>query len=192
MKTIANAAAGALALAATAAHGAWTLDDDASRVSFVSVKKTHVAEVHRFETLHGGIGPQGRATLAIDLASVDTGIPIRDERMGEMLFQTGLFPRATFTTRVDPRALRALGAGQSRAMTVEGRLDLHGAVQPVTAEVVVTRLTRGRIQVSTLEPVLVDAGAHDLVQGVERLREVAGLPSISHTVPVTFTLTFLR
>ena len=33
---------------------------------------------------------------------------------------------------------------------------------------------------------------HELVNGIEALREVAGLPSISYSVPVTFSLTFRR
>lgn len=182
-----------LGLAAAVAQGAdWTLDNAASRVSFVTIKSNHTAEVHHFATLAGAVGAGGEATLVIDLASVATAIPIRDERMRELLFETGLYPRATFTTRVDVRQLRALPVGESLTTSLEGDLDLHGETRPLAAEVVITRLNRGGIQVATRSPVLVDAANHALVAGVEKLREVAGLPSIGRTVPVTFVLTYRR
>jgi hypothetical protein len=40
--------------------------------------------------------------------------------------------------------------------------------------------------------VIVDASDYELAAGVEALREVVQLPSISETVPVTFALTFTR
>jgi hypothetical protein len=39
---------------------------------------------------------------------------------------------------------------------------------------------------------VVNANGLELVAGIEALREVAGLPSISYSVPVTFSLTFRR
>ena len=58
------------------------------------------------------------------------------------------------------------------------------------AEVKVTRLADDGIQATTLKPVIVIANSFDLVRGVEALREVAGLPSISNAVPVSFTVVF--
>jgi hypothetical protein len=52
-------------------------------------------------------------------------------------------------------------------------------------------LTADRLLVSSVRPVIVNAGPLGLDEGVERLREAAGLPSISPAVPVTFQLTFL-
>ena len=66
----------------------WTLDNAGSRLSFVSIKATNVAEVHTFDALSGSVGGDGHARVVIQLASVNTLIPIRDERMREMLFQT--------------------------------------------------------------------------------------------------------
>jgi hypothetical protein len=42
--------------------------------------------------------------------------------------------------------------------------------------------------VSTIKPIIVMAESFDLINGVQALREVAGLPSISRAVPVTFQL----
>jgi hypothetical protein len=48
------------------------------------------------------------------------------------------------------------------------------------------------VSVTTVQPIVVNANALDLMAGIERLREVAGLPSIGYSVPVTFSLTFNR
>jgi hypothetical protein len=42
-----------------------------------------------------------------------------------------------------------------------------------------------------LQPLIINAGGFALVEGVERLREVAGLHSISTAVPVTASLVFV-
>ena len=57
------------------------------------------------------------------------------------------------------------------------------------ADVLVTRIANGAVA-STVKPILVIADTHGMVSGVEALREVAGLPSISRAVPVTFTVVF--
>jgi hypothetical protein len=44
--------------------------------------------------------------------------------------------------------------------------------------------------VSSRKPVIVNAASVDLADGIEALREVANLPSISKAVPVSFVLTF--
>ena len=70
-------------------QAAWTLNGDDSTLSFISTKAVNVAEIHKFTTLSGGVDDTGNVTgISIALASVDTGIEIRDDRMREMLFDT--------------------------------------------------------------------------------------------------------
>ena len=54
----------------------------------------------------------------------------------------------------------------------------------------VTRLNDQSFSVSSLEPLLLNADRLGLSNGVEALRAIAGLPSISKSVPVTFSLIF--
>lgn len=167
----------------------WSLDNDASTVSFVTVKAEHVAEVHTFDSVNGSLSSDGDFIINIELASVNTMIPIRNERMQAMLFETGMFPRATISGEVDIAALGGLSAGESMAVTVPVTVDLHGATQNYQAEVLATRTPDGVIAAS-VKPIVVNAETHSLVAGVEALREVAGLPSISRSVPVSFTVVF--
>lgn len=167
----------------------WSLSGDASTLSFVTVKADHVAEVHTFDHLEGMISEDGEVTIEIALASVNTLIPIRNERMQEMLFDVGMFPTATISGAIELAELRGLRAGETRELSLDFSLDIRGVSNDYSAEVMATR-TRNGLIVNSLKPVVVNADAHDLSDGVESLREVAGLPSISRAVPVTFTVVF--
>jgi len=169
---------------------AWTLDNDASQVSFVSVKAGDAGEVHRFTEISGGLAADGNASVTIQLASVETLIPLRDERMRELLFQTDTFPAASISTSIDMDALNAIEPGDSMNMAADVTLDLHGHQIAIAADMIVARLGDHRLMVSSRKPVIVNAASVNLVMGIEALREIAGLPSISKAVPVSFVLTF--
>jgi polyisoprenoid-binding protein YceI len=176
-------------LFAGAAQAHWSLDNDTSTLSFVTVKAEHVAEVHTFDSLSGTIGDDGGVEITIELASVNTMIPIRNERIQEMLFETNLFPDGIITGSIDLDALTDMDAGSSVARQIDFELSLHGQSVALAADVQVTRTGEGVI-VSTLKPLVVMADSFALTAGVEMLREVAGLPSISRAVPVSFTVVF--
>ena len=175
---------------AAGAQADWTLENESSTLSFVTVKAIDVAEVHTFQNLSGSVGADGHARVVIQLASVDTLIPIRDERMREMLFETDLFPTATVGTRIDLNRFEALAAGDSQRLNAELMLSIKDVELPVTAELLVTRVAENRMLVATAKPLVINAAAVSLAEGVEALREVAGLPSISKSVPVSFVLQF--
>jgi polyisoprenoid-binding protein YceI len=168
----------------------WTLDNDMSQLSFVTIKAGSAAEVHHFNEIEGRVDDKGNVTLSIDLASVDTAIEIRDQRMREMLFETGRYPSATLVGNVDTAVLNAMSAGTSANMTMEGQLMLHGTTVSVTVDMTVLRMTDTRLVVVSRKPMIVNASQVGLLDGVEKLREVAGLPSISPAVPVSFVLSF--
>jgi hypothetical protein len=180
----------ALLAAALPAHADWTLDNSGSRFSFVTIKATDVAEVNTFTELSGSVGADGHARVVIQLASVDTLVPIRDERMREILFKTDLFPTATADARLDLKYLQGLAPGTSTVITTEILFRIGDTELPITAELLVSRLASDRMLVATLKPIIVNAGAVALAEGVEQLREIAGLPNISKAVPVSFVLQF--
>ena len=167
----------------------WTLSNEASTLSFVTVKADHVAEVHTFDELSGAIGEDGSVSIEIALASVNTLVPIRNERMQSMLFETDLFPRATITSQINSDGLANMALGSSEEIGLDFTLELHNQSQTYNATVLVSRQEAGLIA-TTLKPIVVNAESFDLVAGVEALREVAGLPSISRAVPVSFTVVF--
>jgi len=172
------------------ANADWTLSNEKSLVSFISVKKGDVAEIHYFRQLEGGVDSDGRVTLSIELASVDTAVEIRDKRMRELLFETDVFPTATLSTRVDIGKLNALEPGATAIESIKGELELHGQKQELQTDLIFARLDETRILVASYKPMVIDAGKYALVEGINKLREIAGLPSISNAVPVSLVLTF--
>jgi polyisoprenoid-binding protein YceI len=169
----------------------WSLDNTRSSLSFVTVKAGDVGEVHRFTELNGAVDADGSANLVINLASVDTLIPIRDERMREILFQVIDFPTATMTVKVNLSEINNLATAATIATSLSGQLTIKGRASGIAAQVRIAKLSDNEILVATTEPVIVSARAVGLSEGVEKLREIAGLPSISQTVPVSFLLLFI-
>lgn len=180
-----------LLLAAGAARAQWELDNDKSTVNFVSIKNDKVAEIHSFTSLVGYIGADGKVQLGIDLDSVETLIPIRNERMRELLFDTAKFPAAKISAQVDPVILAATADGGVVTADLPITLSLHGIEQTLTAPVVVVREGDNRLRVLTSRPVLVNAVDFGLDSGITALREIAGLKAISVAVPVTLQLVFI-
>ncbi|MBQ86747.1 MAG: hypothetical protein CMQ16_10125 [Gammaproteobacteria bacterium] len=178
-----------LLIASATASAQWTLSNEASTLSFVTVKADHVAEVHTFDQLSGAIGEDGSVSIEIALASVNTLVPIRNERMQSMLFETDLFPRGTITSQINSDRIANMAIGSSEEMGLDFTLKLRDLSRTYNATVLVSRQEAG-LMATTLKPIIVSAESFDLVSGVEALREVAGLPSISRAVPVSFTVVF--
>ncbi|MBL4638447.1 MAG: YceI family protein [Proteobacteria bacterium] len=168
----------------------WQLNPDASQLSFISTKKIHIAETHQFNQLSGFLDAQGQFSLDIDLASVDTHIAVRDERMKTYLFDIKQFSIAKVSAKIDLAVLDSIAEGASKRMSIDATLALHGEIQPLTLNVIVTRLVGAKLSVVSVQPVILNVGDFALVAGIEKLRELANLPSISHAVPVSFYLIF--
>jgi polyisoprenoid-binding protein YceI len=185
--------AGSLLLAAVAmpAAAGWIMDPARSHLTFVSIKAKDVGEVNTFKEVTGSIGDDGAVTVSMYLDSVDTLIPIRDERMREFLFETTNYKDATLTAKVDPAVVAAMQPGEIREIVAEGNLTLHGATQPMILSMQAAKLDAATVMVASTKPIIVDASKFGLSDGVEKLREIAGLDSISHAVPVTFVMTFV-
>lgn len=173
-------------------EGNWDLKADESHLSFVSVKAGDIAEVHSFKSLSGAVKQDGSAVLTVGLDSVATNIDIRDERMREFLFETGAYPNATVSLALDPAAFAGLGVGESLTQNVAAELSLHGLTEEIETTLVVTRLGSDTVMVNSLAPVIIQADSFGLLDGIEKLRELAGLPEITALAPVTFSLVFGR
>ena len=187
-----NLAMGLMVLVAgwmTPAMAQWELDSGSSSLNFISIKNNAIAETHSFGSLVGYVSAQGDARITINLDSVETLVPIRNERMREMLFETAGFPTASASATIDRAVLDAVSGGGSVSAELPFKLSLHGIEQDLTAAVLVTGETGG-LRVVTRRPMLVSAGDFGLDEGIEALRKVAGLKSISTAVPVTFSLHF--
>lgn len=166
----------------------WTIKSNQSLLNFSSTKNGDVEEKHEINNISGSVTKEGHIEVTLDLTSVDTNIEIRDERLQEHVFNTAQYPKALITADIDPELLNV---NDKTSATVEGTLELAGQSSTFTAEVSITRAEEMLI-VTTEKPIMLSAKELGLDQGVEKLRELAGLNSISDEVPVTFSLTLLH
>ncbi|MDR6914826.1 hypothetical protein J2X66_001691 [Pseudomonas sp. 3296] len=179
-----------LAAATLPAHADWYLDGESSRLSFISTKNANLSEVQRFLVLHGKVDATGLAEVEVELDSVNSGIPLRDERMRKELFEIQTFPEALITAQIDLRPINDLAPGAQLELRLPLTVNLHGKQHQYNAELLATRLDDRRFQVVTLEPLVINAEDFDLAPGLETLRKVADLSAISLSVPVGAVLIF--
>lgn len=189
-KFIQTAATGlAIVLSGMAAQAeSWTLDGAASKLAFGSVKFNDTGEVHSFGGLDGTVGTDGAVSLGIDLASVETNIDIRNERMIEFVFQFA--PKATVTAQIDMSAMEALRVGESTVIEADGVVSLIGTDVDLYGDLFVMRLAEDKVMVTTDSMIFLSTADAGIDAGVDKLQELASLESITRAVPVTMRLMF--
>ena len=170
----------------------WVIDPEGSYVGFASVKNDLIAENHSFTQITGTIEDSGDANIVIALASVETLIPIRNERMQAILFEVAQYPDVTVTANLDLDAFTSLGLGESKTDTILLGINLHGTDLSKNVLVKVTRSSDNSYEVTSLGPIVIHASQFALSDGLESLRKVAGLQSIDLMVPVTFDLRLVK
>ncbi|GGM05025.1 YceI family protein [Pseudomonas asuensis] len=167
----------------------WQVDSSYSRVSFVTVKRGNKADVQYFSTVTGVIDQHGRARLALPYESLDNTLALQTERMREVLFKADQYPEAIITSQIDLSTWEQMPIGSIRQEKMDLELELNGQKQRLKADVSVTRIGETMVQVSTLQPVLVKAVDFSLTEGLDKLKEIASIPSITPEVPVVVLLT---
>lgn len=166
----------------------WRVDPENSFVGFASVKNDIIPENHSFKEVSGTVSAAGEASIVIALASVETIIPIRNERMRTILFDVATYPSATITSTLPIENFTGMAEGQSSQQTIKLNIDLRGLQLTRNVPVKVTRSAKDIYDVTSLGPIMIHASQFALADGVEALRKVAGLQSIELMVPVTFDL----
>ncbi|WP_440054413.1 YceI family protein [Pseudoalteromonas sp. T1lg65] len=176
------------ALFSAQAFAGWQFSPAQSDLSFVSIKKNTIAEVHHFKRFDAQLSESGELAVTIDLASVETMIPIRNERMRDMLFNVAKFPTAVVKAEV-AKTLQALKFGTQQVNSVSATLTLNGETQPLSLDLQITKSKQG-LHIVPIRAVIVNANQFGLGDGIEALRKIAGLDSIATSVPVNFQLVF--
>lgn len=174
-----------------AAQADWLLDEQHSTLNFLTTKNSNISEINSFGRLSGELSEKGIANLRIDLNSINTRIPLRDERIRNLLLNTDKYPNATVQATIAADILQNLLVGKSLTTEISASLELHGKQLPLNAKVHVFKDENGAVHAMTTEPILLDMVALGLTGGIEKLRELAKLNNISYIVPVTFKLIYV-
>lgn len=167
----------------------WQLDAESSRIGFQSIKNQTKVEQSSFAQLSGMIDSNGSAEIRIALDSVDTKVDLRNVRMRFLFFESFKFPEAVVKTRLSPRLVDELRVERRKVITLPVTLDLHGVTQSLEAKLAVTLLDDARVAVATYEPISIDLAAFDLMGGLQKLEEAAGvtiIPSSSVNFDIVF------
>lgn len=165
----------------------WQLKDP-SEVTFVSAKNSHLLETHRFKKIAGSVSDDGQASIKIDLSSIDSRIPVRDQRMREHLFEVNEFASAEIRAQIPAEVMQGIKKGELQSIDLKAVLNLHGNEEALSIPVVIVPAKDGSVIISNLKPVLLHADDFALTQGIRLLQEIAKLKVISEVVPVNFTL----
>ena len=173
------------------AHSEWVVDTKNSHVGFASVKNKTIAENHRLSGLTGSVGSDGKALVIIDLATVETLVPIRNERIREILFDVANFPSATIQTELDMDQINSISSGETEGLRIPLSIGLKSIKISKSVMVNVVRSGENIYDVASADPIMIRASDFALLNGIKTLKEMAGLQSIEPVVPVTFNLRFV-
>jgi polyisoprenoid-binding protein YceI len=182
----------ALALFAPTCAAGWLLDQSESRVNFITTKNVNFTEVNYVRNLAGEIGDDGRASLTLDLRSVETHAPDRNERLQTGFFEVSKFPASKVTLTIDGKKLLALPVGGHLEVGATATLQLHGVEKQLESRLSVIKLKDEGLQIISLQPVIVAVEDFGLTKGLEAMRAIVDLKSIGNKIPVTFNLIFNR
>lgn len=171
---------------ALAGETVWKIEPENSSIAFGSIKNDAVGETHHFNDVSGTVDATGQVTVDIDLASVETYIDIRNERMNEFVFNN--IPKATLSAEVEMDDLAALDVGASTTTDAFGTLSLLGAEIDVDAVLFVMRVSEDKVMVTTDGMAMLNVADAGLSAGIDKLQEIAELDSITRVSPITMRL----
>lgn len=180
----------ALALACGSAQAAWQLDTQQSALRFVTVKNDVIAETHSFKQLQGKWADNGQFSVEIPVQSLETLIPIRNERMAEHLFIAQQYPMIKATGLLEHAKISALKTGEVHSQKLDLDVTILQQTKKINVELVIVKLAQNRVLAYTRTPVLVSALDFKLDGGVKKLQELAKLNRIEMIVPVSFDVQF--
>lgn len=170
--------------------GHWTLVTEESSFHFSSTKNGDFTEEHSIKNIEGSADYSGDFMIRLDLASVETGVEIRNQRMRDFLFETAQYPVARIEGKFKLVEVAELQTGDEEVIPVKFTLTLHGVQKDMEVKVSILRREWRKVVLTPVQDIVIHAADFNLDGGIEKLRELAGLDTISHDVPITFKLTF--
>ena len=83
-------------------------------------------------------GDSAEVRVEVDLATLDTGIALRNQHMRDNHLETDRYPRAYFRGGRLTGAVAPLAHGRPAQIEIAGELEVHGVVRPLRAVATVT------------------------------------------------------
>jgi len=168
----------------------WALVTESSQISLFAVKAEDVGEVFTIGLQGSTVSSDGKVTITFAPGDIETGIPIRNSRMGKYLFEVGKWPVATITTQLDNELIAKIITGTRNTLQTEVTVDLHGISATYDILFIASSTKKGQIIITNTKPIAVHADDFKFSAGLKKLQELAGLSSITPVTAVSFTLVF--
>lgn len=180
----------ALALCSSMVSAAnWQLDSEQSSLHFVSVKNEVVAEAHQFTQLSGS-WDGSTAMVSIGVSSMQTNIPIRNERIWQYVLMAEKNPSIDVTAKLSDDAVAAIAINSSKVLELPLTVTIAGETAVLNAKVRISKLSNATLLAVTEAPLMLNINSFKLTAGVAKLQELAGLKRIDPMVPVSFSVRF--
>ncbi|MBO9476772.1 YceI family protein [Shimia sp. R11_0] len=192
MKTLVKTVAAMMMLASpvlAGGHEKWSAVEAESVIAFGSIKGNEFGEVHTFDGVTGKVNEKGEVAVSIALSSIETNIDIRNERMIEHVFKAA-DAKAQLNGEIDFDEVHDLKVGDTTVVDFEGVLSLVGVEADVEAEMFVARIAEDRVLVTTANMIMLSTEDLGITAGVDKLKELASLDSITRVTPVTVRMVF--
>lgn len=169
------------------------VDLEAPGVVITSTKKETVTDQHHMDfasidlALADASNPGTLSgSVALDLASWDSPIEIRDERIRDVFFKVAEFPQGTFTV-TGAEGFGATEVGASSEGMITGTFDVSGGSFEGTMKVKADRTGDNAWHYETLEPMAFTAAQIDASDRVQQVATLCGVP-LSDDFSLTFKL----
>ncbi len=91
---------------------------------------------------------------------------------------------------MDIKRINSLKAGESFLQKLPLKLSIHGQQNNIDAELRITALADNKLLATTVKPIIIKMGDYKLEKGIELLKALAKLSSISTVAPVTVSFIF--
>ena len=138
------------------------------------------------------LGP-GTARLTIDLDTFDSGIPLRNERVRGIVFETsgvGWDTAELTVAKIPDDALASIRDKKMARAKLDATLKIHGKTVKLVLPVEASYANGGELWVKTSEPLSVKTSDFDLIPNVKRLSQICMHDSIDDAVSVEVSLEF--
>lgn len=120
---------------------------------------------------------------------VETNIDIRNERIGEHVFQKGA-ATAVVTGSIDMEEINGLKLGETKVVEIEAALAFAGSENDINVEMLVAKLSENRVLVTTADFMMLSTEDLGIDAGVDMLMKLAKLPGITRVTPVAVRMVF--
>jgi hypothetical protein len=167
----------------------WQLNSEESSLHFISVKNELIAETHQFTQLTGQWDGH-TASIEVPVRSMQTNIPIRNERIWQYVLQAEKFATITVTAPLNSGSINELAMHQSVLLDVPLTLSIAGETASLAAQIRITKLHDSALLATSETPLMLNTNSFKLAAGLAKLQELAGLKHIDPLVPVSFSLRF--